>query len=308
MKCYTCNQLGHFAKNCPFSDKRIKKEEDQYQPSAFAKIYMDEEKYNARTEEVTQSEEKEDEQNNGQDYAQVPMTFEEMLLRCEEQVDSSHDSKKIKLMTWDITVTPVTQDIEPDVDRDEDSQRICRDRREQEEQIRRCLGMDMSMYQVDTEFQNCMVRCTDKEMKIQDHQDNNKEKVSIKHEMDKQPNGGKRKQDDDKDDQKPTVKPKKNITEDDEDSQNNEEQDNQENEQEMIKKAYIKEMLLKHFKSTLGPQDDSKEPHPSIAHMYAIHITETMNVLQAMVKHQQQLLNLYHAMTSQDSVYNSFAE
>ena len=99
VKCYNCNQLVHFAKDCLFPDKRIKKEEDQYQPSAFAMICMDEEKDNARTEEVTQSEEKEYEQNNVQDDAQVPMTFEEMLLRCEEQVDSSHDSKKIKLMT-----------------------------------------------------------------------------------------------------------------------------------------------------------------------------------------------------------------
>ena len=78
------------------------------------------------------------------------MTFEEMLIRCEEQVDSSCDSDKIKLMTWDITVTPVTQDIEQDMDHDEDSQRINRDRREQEEQRRRCQGMDMSMYHVDT--------------------------------------------------------------------------------------------------------------------------------------------------------------
>ena len=167
------------------------------------------EKTNACTEEVTQSEEKEDEQNNVQDDAQVPMTFEEMLLRCEEQLDSSHDSKKIKLMTWDITVTPVTQDIEPDMDCDEDSQRISRDRREQEEQRRRCQGMDTSTYQVDTQFQNCMVRHTHNEMKIQDCQDNNKEKVSIKHEMDKQPNRGKRKCDDDKDDRKPAAKPKK---------------------------------------------------------------------------------------------------
>ena len=66
------------------------------------------------------------------------MTFEEMLLRCEEQVDSSCDSKNIKLMMWDITVTPVTQDIEPDMDCDKDSQRISRDRKEQEEQRRRC--------------------------------------------------------------------------------------------------------------------------------------------------------------------------
>ena len=44
-------------------------------------ICMNEEKDNARTEEVTQSEEKADKQNNVQDDAQVPMTFEEMLLR-----------------------------------------------------------------------------------------------------------------------------------------------------------------------------------------------------------------------------------
>ena len=67
-------------------------------------------------------------------------------------------------------------------------------------------------------------------------------------------------------------------------------------------------MFVKHFKSTLAPQDDDEEPHLAIAHMYAIHITETMNVLQAMVKHQRQLFNLYHSMTHQDPVYNSFAE
>ena len=48
------------------------------------------------------------------------------------------------------------------------------------------------MYQVDTQFKNCMVRCTDNEMKIQESQDDDKEKVSIKYEMDKQPNRGKR--------------------------------------------------------------------------------------------------------------------
>ena len=47
VKFYNCNQLGHFAKDCPFQDKRIKKEEDQYQPSAFAMICMNEEKDNA---------------------------------------------------------------------------------------------------------------------------------------------------------------------------------------------------------------------------------------------------------------------
>ena len=48
----------------------------------------------------------------------------------------------------------------------------------------------------------------------------------------------------------------------------------------MIKKACIKEMFVKHFKRTLGPQDNNNEPHPAIAHMYAVDITETMNVLQ----------------------------
>ena len=80
------------------------------------------------------------------------MAFEEMLIRCEEQVDSSCDSDKIKLMTWDITVTPVTQDIEQAMYHDEDSQRISRDRREQEERRRRCQGMDMSASQVDTQL------------------------------------------------------------------------------------------------------------------------------------------------------------
>ena len=74
----------------------------------------------------------------------------------------------------------------------------------------------------------------------------------------------------------------------------------------MIKKACIKEMFAKHFKSTLGPQDNNEETHPAIAHMYAIHITETMNVL--LVNHQWQLLNLYQAMTCQDPFYRSFSE
>ena len=58
----------------------------------------------------------------------------------------------------------------------------------------------MSMYQVETQFKSHMVRCTDNEMKLQESQDNDKERLSIKYEMDKQPNRGKRKRDDDKDD------------------------------------------------------------------------------------------------------------
>ena len=127
--------------------------------------------------------------------------------------------------------------------------------------------------------------------------------------MDKQPNRGKRKCDDDKDDQKPAAKPKNDVPANDEDSQDDDEQDNQENnEQEMIKKECIKELFEKHFKSTLGPQDNDNKPHPAIVHMYAVHITETMNVLQAMLHHQQQLLDLYHAMTHQDSFYLPFSE
>ena len=107
--------------------------------------------------------------------------------------------------------------------------------------------------------------------------------------MDKQPNRGKRKCDDDEDDQKSAAKPKNDVRADDKDSQDDDDQDNQDNnEQEMIRRECIKEMFEKHFKSTLGPQDYNNEPHPAIAHMYAIHITETMNVLQAMVHHQRQ--------------------
>ena len=40
-------RLAILQKNCPFPDKRIKKEEDQYQPSAFTMICMNEEEDNA---------------------------------------------------------------------------------------------------------------------------------------------------------------------------------------------------------------------------------------------------------------------
>ena len=237
------------------------------------------------------------------------MTFEEMLSRCEEQTDSAHDPIKIKFETWDVTMRRVTQHIEPNMDCDEEFQRTSRDSKKDEEQGRRCHGTDMSMYQVDTQFQNHMARHAHTEMKTQDHQDNNKERVPMNQEMDKQPNRGKRKHDDDEDDQKPTAKLKNNIPEDDKDNQDDNDQDNQDNnEQEMIKRECINEMLKRHFKSNLGPQDNNDKLHPAIAHLYAVQITETMNVLQAMVHYQWQLLDLYHAKTHQDSLYIPFSE
>ena len=237
------------------------------------------------------------------------MAFEEMLLRCEEQIDLSHETKKIKFATWDVTVTSVTQHIEPIVDHNQKFQRTSRDRKEHEEQRRRSHGPDTSMYQVDTRFHNYMGRHACTEMKSQDRQDKNKERVCIKHEMDKQLNRVKRKCDDDEDDEKPTAEPKNDVPADDEDSQDDDEQHNQDNnEQEMIKKACIKEMFEKHSKNTRGPHDSDNKLHPAIAHMYAVHITETMNVLQAMIHRQRQLLDLYQAMTHQDSIYLPLSE
>ena len=89
---------------------------------------------------------------NNQDDAQVPMTFEEMLSRCEEQTDSPHDPVKIRLETWDVIMRHVTQQIEPNMDHDEEFQRTSRDRKEDEEQGRRCRGTYMSTCQVDTSF------------------------------------------------------------------------------------------------------------------------------------------------------------
>ena len=97
-----------------------------------------------------------------------------------------------------MTATPVTQDIEQNMNHDQDSQRLSRDRREHEEQIRYCQGTDISTsYPADTQFKNHMVRHTDNEMKLQESQDDDKEGVSVKYEMDKQPNRGKRKHVDD---------------------------------------------------------------------------------------------------------------
>ena len=49
VECYNCNQRDNFAKDCPFPENRIKKEEDQYPPNAFAMMCMDEEEDNAKT-------------------------------------------------------------------------------------------------------------------------------------------------------------------------------------------------------------------------------------------------------------------
>ena len=62
---------------------------------------MDEENDNVETaEEEKESEEKEEQSEEGEQYnvqedTQVPMTFEEMLSRCEKQTDSAHDPMKI---------------------------------------------------------------------------------------------------------------------------------------------------------------------------------------------------------------------
>ena len=124
VKCYSCNQLAHFAKDCPFPDKRLKKEEVQYPPNAFTMLCMDEEKDNAKTAEEKESEEREEqpeegEQKNVQEGAQIPMTFKEMLSRCEEQTELAHDSIKIIFERWDVTMRRAAHHMEPKVDCDE---------------------------------------------------------------------------------------------------------------------------------------------------------------------------------------------
>ena len=95
------------------------------------------------------------------------------------------------------------------------------------------------------------------------------------------------------------MKPKKDIPEDNTETQDGDHP----NDQEMIKKEYIKEIFQRHFKTMLGPQDNSEEPsiHPTVAHMDAVRIIETIDVLQAMLYHQQQLLDPYHGKTHQDA-------
>ena len=100
--------------------------------------------------------------------------------------------------------------------------------------------------------------------------------------MDDQPSRGKRKRDEE-DDQKPTVKLQKDIPEDDQENQD----ENHPHDQELIKKEYIEEMFQRHFKTMLGPHDDSEEPsiYPTVAHMDAVRSMETIDVLQAMLHH-----------------------
>ena len=97
------------------------------------------------------------------------------------------------------------------------------------------------------------------------------------------------------------MKPKKDVPEEDGENQDDDDQ-------ETIKYEYIKEMFQRHFKRTLGPQDDSEETNPTIAHMDAVRIIETIDVLQAMLHHQQQLLNQYHAKTHQNACYIPISE
>ena len=66
-------------------------------------------------------------------------------------------------------------------------------------------------------------------------------------------------------------------------------------------------MFQRHFKTTLGPLGDSEEPsiHPTVAHMDAVRIMETNNVLQAML---HLFLNLYNAKAHQDACYTPISE
>ena len=98
-----------------------------------------------------------------------------------------------------------------------------------------------------------------------------------------------------------TAKPKKDVPEDDKENQDNDDQ-------EMIKKEYNEEMFQRHFKTMPGPQDDHEEPHPTVAHMDGVRIIEAIDVLQTMLHHQQQLLDLYHAKTHQDACFKPISE
>ena len=91
---------------------------------------MDEEKDNAKEAEEKESEESEEqpeegEQSNVQEGAQVPMTFKELLTRCEEQTESAHDSTKTKFEMWDVTMRHVAHHMEPNMECDNETPRTC---------------------------------------------------------------------------------------------------------------------------------------------------------------------------------------
>ena len=283
-KCY--NQLRHFANVCPFPDKRIKKEEDQYPPSAFAMMCMDEERNTAKEAEEKESEENEEQPEEGEQHDVQEGAFKEMLLRCEEQAESAHDSTKLKFEMWDVTMRCVAHHMEPNVDHDDETQRTHLEENKDEEQVIKSHGTNMSTSQGDLKFQTHMVSCAPQEMKVWDYKDGDEGDVLINQEMDDQPSRGKRKCDEE-DDQEPTAKPKKDIPEDDQENQDN--KDSQD--KEVVKKESIKEMFETHFKTTHGPQDDSEEPsiHPAVAYMDVTRTMQTIDVLQAMWHHQHQL-------------------
>ena len=115
---------------------------------------MDEENHNAKTAEEKESEERDEqseevEQHNVQEGAQVPMTFEEMLSRCEEQTESAYDPMKIKFETWDVAMRNVTHHMEPNVDHDDELQRTNGESKEDEEHGRKRHGTNTSTNQVD---------------------------------------------------------------------------------------------------------------------------------------------------------------
>ena len=172
-------------------------------------------------------------------------------------------------------------------------------------QVRRSCGTNMSMSQVDPKFQTHMASHAPPEMKERHCKDDYKGGVIINQDMEDQPSRAKRKRDEE-DDQKPAVKLKKDMPEDGQENQD----DQHSHDQEMIKKEYIEDMFQRHFKTMLGPQDDSEEQiiHPTLPLMDAVRIMEPIDVLQAMLHHQYQLLHLYNAKAYQDACYTPISE
>ena len=108
----------------------------------------------------------EGEQHHVQEGAQVPVTFEEMLSRCEEQTESAHDSTKITFEMWDVMMRRAAHHMEPNMDCDNETPGTCQDDDKVEVQVRRSHGTNMSMSQVDPKFQTHMASCAPPEMKV----------------------------------------------------------------------------------------------------------------------------------------------